>query len=403
LIFSAETDSEARLLATSTAKKKETDLFVLLSPDTECVIPAADLNGLMADPAFTTEIKSIQRVATGGVLLALLKECDAFEMDLDVMCDESAPTFAVALTRSMEGKYLIRISTESRDQVSSVAQGYGYHAQVVANADEGGTVTVFHRQNELFRLETSFLKTLFPQQKITAKLQDEKNGTLLPAKAFPAPPRALTLGGFSCNQASVAPTDAFFTNAFYTALLAVIRQCLCGSDYADQRLSVELRIPKRLDEKASGAILSTAIGLYRLQAELGLLSSAPRITVDKEISLPSLTVYTCGDGEPLPEALQNENATAYLVRITATENGLPDFDALRKLLAALCTLRREGALCSACVNVFENTPDAPISILLESANPLENTDLEGLSVLKDEELEDFLKESKKNFKKVEKS
>ena len=383
---------------------KSDDAFLLLSvPNQE----EADLDGLFARNAFSSSIKSIQRIKNGGVILALLRECDAFRIDLDTLCDEGDSLFASILTEAFIGSYLIRIPRDAQEKVIATAQEHGICAKVIAHADKGGCMTALCQQKELFSLDTAFLKTLFSQRKISAKLQNEKDGSLLP---HGMESNLLPLEDFCCNQTSCASQNAFFTNAFYTALLAIVRQCLCGSDYADQQISVELRIPERLDEKTSGAYLSTLIGLYRLQAELGILSAAPSTVTDGQIDSPTLSVFSLGKGKPLPCRLQATGSYVYLLRIATTENRLPDFDELRKQLWEISQWRRNGSLRSACAvcgdspedalrflsqgdlicsfdeNTFRELPQSPVSVIVESAFPLETAHYMGTVTKKEEVL-----------------
>lgn len=385
LIFTDPSINKTHLLTANASSKKNNDAFLLLSPDTEKEETVSDLDSLLECNAFTVLIKDMQSLAGHGILSLLLRDCDAFRIDLNAVCDRSDPVFAVALTRPINESYLIRIPQEAEEALRAIAQEYGYCAKTIAFADEGGLMTALYDQKELFTLEASFLKTLFPQQTITAKLSNEADGSLVPSESDAEPPLALATDAFCCNRIDIAPQNAFFTNVFYSALLAVIKQSLCGSEHSQQLLFVKLRIPKVLNEKAGGAILSAVVAIYRMQAELGMLLSPPSIKVDKAIGLPALSLVTCGDGAPLPTKSPTESNATYHLRIGEAENGLPDFAALRSLLKTLCKLRREGILCAASARISADTPNALITVVLECNTPIEGPDFAGFDTLHQEE------------------
>lgn len=392
--ISEEEDQGLRLIAAAPLPKCENDVFVLLRPDLKQEENTADPNSLLEGLALTSHIKHLQGLFAIGVLPSLLRECNAFRISLDAICTEQTPSFASFLTRSFRKGYLARISPNHLAEVSSAAENQGYSATVIAQADTGGSMTLLYHKKELFSLDTSFLKTMFTQQRVTAKLQNEGDGTLLSEEALPKEQDAIRLHAFCCNQTRVAPRDAFFTNTLYTALLAVIRQCLCGSDYTEQRLCTELRIPKKLNEQVCGNILSIVIALYRLQAELGILSAQPRTVVDRDLSTPSLSVLACGDGAPLPTTVQDRGHRTFTLRVDADACGFPDFEALRALLTRLKDLRRGGTLVSARAEISKDT-SSPIQIFLESNEVVEQVDSTDSALLESENPENFSEETKK--------
>ena len=369
-VFTEENGAPPRLLMINPSPKKETDLFALLLPATDPSVPAPDWEGLLSDRAFTAQIKSLHALSRTGILPALLWESDAFRINLDALCTAEKPSFAALLTQALRELYLVRIPSEAMHTVLDTANKHGFFVRIIAQAGIGGDMTAIYQRTPLFTLNTAFLKTLYSIRQITAKLQNEKDGELLSAESASEACATPVLDDFCGNQISISPKSAVFTNTFYASLLAVIRQCLCGSDYAEQRIHVEISLPKKLDEKASGAILSAVTAIYRLQAELGLLSESPRITVEKDLALPSISVIVCGDGAPLPTAAQEPGNSLSLLTVRAAENGLPDFDALRALLTTLKNLRREGRLLSARAELSKDTA-APISIFMESLAPIE--------------------------------
>ena len=310
--------------------KKSDDLFALLRPASFEIAQEPDLKGLLADPEFASEIKALQKIERGGILATLLRECTAFKLELDGLCSHENPSFAIALTENFLGDYLIRLPIDAEERASALAKKHGCIVKPIAHASAGGDMTVRIDQKEIFKLETAFLKTLFPQKILRAKLKNEKDGSIAPIKlaSIPAPE------GFSGVQASCAPKGAFFTGAIQTALAAVILQTLNGTAYWEQRLSISLQIPERADDSVGGDLLSIMIGLYRLQAELGIPSSS-RMVYDEAVSSPTVTVVAIGTGDADLRNPQDLSDALGGVEIPTQENGLPSFDKLREILESL--------------------------------------------------------------------
>ncbi|MBQ8440529.1 MAG: hypothetical protein IJX19_07705, partial [Clostridia bacterium] len=205
-----------------------------------------------------------------------------------------------------------------------------------------------------------------------------------------------------------------------TALLAVIHQSLAGCGYAEQKLSVGLGFPAKRNDLYQHDCFSALIGLYRLQAELGLPSSEPLLIYDEKISAPTLSVFSFGTGSPLPNRPQANGSFVYLLTVDEVRDQLPDFDALRGLLDRLCGLRKDGNLlsaysvqgedsltalqafmsgeylCSVEDRSLKDLPGAPILIFVESSTPLENAHFIGTTFQKDVDSDDFLGQMEKN-------
>ena len=354
-----EDGSTLSMIPASSLAKKKDDLFALVLPapivapaeevtegdfeegvleeELPRILQAPDRMGLWADPTFTAEIKALLPIR-GGILTTLLQEQDAFTLELSALCAQGKPCFAETLIGAHEGALMIRISATAEEPLNALAKEYGYTVKPVAYPDEGGEMTVLFEKKEIFRLETAFLKTLFPQKILRARLKNEADGALAQKSlsVLSAPE------GFSAVKAFCAPAGAFFTNALSTALDAVILQAWNGTAYWEQHLWISLQAPKKIDDHTGGDLLSAMIGLYRLQAELGIPAST-RTVYDENVSAPVLTVVACGKSDA-----PTQDAQALLQRLNATklpleENGLPRFEDLRELLKSISSKKPDEA------------------------------------------------------------
>lgn len=417
--FTEFKNGEPRVSFLSLCKEspRKTDLFALLLPSEQERNDDSGLDRILCDHAFTQKIKSIRPISSGGILAALLRECDSFRVELDRLTPPDAPVSLSVLTEAYPNAYLIRIPREQEEAIFYDAKERGVRILTFASVEKGCEMTLRNQQKELFRLDTTFLRSLLAQRSFAAKLANEKDGTLSAPKQ--ATPIKFT-NSICCAESTSHPQSAFFANALYTALLAVIDQSLAGCAYSDQRLSVCLRVPEKSNEASDSACVSILIGLYRLQAELGILAVDPLLVRDEAIASPALSVFAFGRGTPLPTRLQDVGNSVYLLSIPAQESGLPDFGELRKLLNQLCDLRKNGDLISACAVCGESPeatlqkisfgeigchvggeqlaslPASPILIALESRVPLEKALFVGTTFQKDVDFGDFLGQMEKN-------
>ena len=394
---------------------KKDDLFALLLPSAQESDTA--FCDLLMNKNFTSRVRSIQKISCGGVLSALLRECDGFRIELSRFFTTDAPTDLSALVNGYHGAYLVRIPREYEKEVFYTAQNAGVLARIFGTAEKGNRMTLQNAQQTLLWLDTAFLRTLAALHAFSAKLRNEKDGRLTP------PIRSASVGvtdSLCASEVTCHPQDAFFANAFYTALLAVIHQSLAGCGYAEQKLSVGLGFPAKRNDLYQHDCFSALIGLYRLQAELGLPSSEPLLIYDEKISAPTLSVFSFGTGSPLPNRPQANGSFVYLLTVDEAKDQLPDFDALRGLLDRLCELRKDGNLlsaytvqgedsltalqafmsgeylCSVEDRSLKDLPGAPILIFVESSTPLENAHFIGTTFQKDVDSDDFLGQMEKN-------
>lgn len=346
------------------------DLFWLLLPNAK---KAQALPALMSDPSLGRIFKMLRKVEKDGVLSALLTMTNGAWIDLNRLARTQENPPLAPLTDAYAGAYLVRVPRENEKALQQLAASYAVYPLLFATATEGGEITFGRSQKDFFTIESAFLHSLSPLSPITAKLQGEKIEELIsPDQAPVAVQRSAYLcresigdsrvsplfEDYTCSLATANLHSSFFLNAFYTALLAVVNQTLGGSHYSDQVLSVCLQAPKNaLDPKSASACISSAIGVYRLQAELGLTAKAPAVRTGKE-ELPVLTVFSSGRGGAIPSALQSEGNLVYCLTPAIGENGLPNFDELRTTLDRLSKLRESGILASAYAVCGESLRDA---------------------------------------------
>ena len=154
------------------------------------------------------------------------------------------------------------------------------------------------------------------------------------------------ISGMQASSASALLTEGAFSTAILTALAPILACTLSGVGYSEMRLAVDLALPMR-GFTALPASFAAAIGLYRVQAELGIPAAQTRIS-EKEINAPILSVFSAGKGiKTLAGTLRGADSKVYLIPVQLSSEGLPDFAALRLLLADLCAQAKNDVIRSA--------------------------------------------------------
>lgn len=418
---------QLRLLSSCPIPNRSDDLLAVLLPSTGAGSSQRSaqlsLNQLLNDPAFSSLVKRVSPISHGGLLSALLSEASGAWIDLRRLSQSEEPLPLSALVDSFEDAYFIRIPRENEEKVFHMAKDKGVRALIFATLTAKSTV-VFHRsQKESFSIDTAFLRSVCTLHSVKLRLQNEAEGALTKADCKPLLPQTCAylmqeekeilspvacVGGLSCTSASKKLKEAFYLNAFYTALLPVVHQSLAGSPYPEQKLSITLQTPRV--GQATEACASAILGLYRLQAELGIASSTPLLFADSEEEDPVLTVFSVAKGQRYPSLLSKEENRVYLLKAQTETSRLPDFDSLRKLLDRLCSMQRNGIIASAYVLCGESpvqglkqmehdgiycrlvdgkhltSPETELAVLVETPYELADTELIGLVAKHEEEI-----------------
>ena len=319
------------------------------------------LGKLLNTPAATETLKNIRTVGERGLLYEIIHLTDSAYIDLSRLSLTGDDVPLTMLATAYEGDYVVRLSPKAYEGFAKTAYALDIRAMAFATVTHGRHLTFAEGNQQLFSLEVGFLRALFPSRPATVKLNGEENGT--PAPILHEPMRSdlctylcdgqqtsetVLHNGILYATASCRPENGFFRNALETLLTPVLTLAAAGCDYTTQRAAVGLHLPKETGDAALlGEAMAAILGIYRLQAELGLPLAAGKILTDGQIKHPEITAFCMADGTTATDRFTAAQNHIYCIAPKLQKNGLPDFAALRNLLDYLTKLRRRGALQSA--------------------------------------------------------
>lgn len=309
-------------------------------------------------------LRSLRQIGDAGILPLLLPDAAGLYFDLNRL-GEGRALFPEQLAGEFTGDWIAALPKPRVNEFLAALGETGLSGTLFA-AVVAGSETVFVPSNhQAIRLETAFLRSLCAGEPISVVLQDE----LLPDRVSHTP-RTLTVGcrylaadsrnsesvalsGVTVASATANAENSPFRTAVLTALTPVLTAAVSGVDYTDARFAVDLRIPRD-----PGNSLSAILGVYRVQAELGIPDAVRRLS-DANGTAPELTVFAVAPGSSvIPCCHTTDGAGLYLLAAPMLPDGLPDFPALRAMFTELAALSREGKLLAAKVLVNEAATDA---------------------------------------------
>lgn len=351
------------------------DLLVLLRSG-ESVQPVTykkSLAKLLNSPTATESLKAIRTVGDRGLLYEIMTLTPAARIELSRLSLTGAAVSPTMLSDSFEGDYLVRISPKSHPEFAKAAWELGIRAMAFAAVTHGNRLTFAENDEPLFGIDTGFLRAFLPSAAMSVKIDGEETA---PAAPIAHTPKTPAICAYLANEssesaqtveqrqtlyaaASSQPEKGFFRSALETLLTTVLTLAANGCDYRELRAAVGISLPSiGKDAKAMGEAMATILGVYRLQAELGLPLSCAKICKDESIAHPQISAFCMAQHAKGNDRLTAEGNRIYCVSPRLQKNGLLDFAALRGLLEHLFKLHTNGAIKSARVISRERITDA---------------------------------------------
>lgn len=344
---------------------EKSDLFVLLSPAAQLSHgeQAIALNRFLSNEEVVSHVKKLRSVGNRGVLFELLQITDGVSIDLNRFSRTEELLPLSSLVKLHIGNYLVRISDSYFDAFEAAAKKLSLFTLPFAKPAEFGVISVGYGEEEPLTWNLSFIRSLFDLHPVSVRLQNEEGEAPSPIEHIPhrvgsssyiieknpyANPTVLTYKNSVYTAAFSAPKSAFFRNALETALASVITLAANGIPYSKQLLAVNLNLPEPITDPVTVASSASAIlGLYRLQAELGIPLSTGKLSSDPEIKSSEITVFSTATGNTvLPNVFSNAGNRVYCIVPEFHENGLPNFEKLRTFLDWLSNLSERKVLMS---------------------------------------------------------
>ncbi|MBQ7335842.1 MAG: hypothetical protein IJW92_05175 [Clostridia bacterium] len=351
------------------------DLLILTSPQNGQPQTAFErvLETLLRKDTLQAALRGVYTVRKSGLMRELTEITNSAWIDLTRFSPLGLSMPMTVLTDQYGGSRILRVSSKAAATVLNACSTAGLQAFVFAAVTANGKMTFSRDAKNHFSISTQFLRMIFHYQSVSAKLADERqlsadpishrtvvgaNCAYLSTGNAQNASEVSAVNGVLCAASSAVPTRAFFKTALYTTLAPIVTLAAHGADYTAEILTLGLEIPeKHTNPHAVGEIMSTILGAYRVQAELGIAAQATPIRTAPDRSHPSLSAFALTNGVAKPSTLTAEDNAVYLLMPQICANGLPDFDALRKWLEALSNLSRQGVICSCRTLVGEAVTD----------------------------------------------
>ena len=184
--------------------------------------------------------------------------------------------------------------------------------------------------------------------KISLSCEDPLQNAYIAKTSAPKEMLCRAVGERLFSASVTVPEERFFFHGLYAALLSLSTLAASGCSYQSADLSFSILCPlKETHKETYGETVSALLGLYRVQAELAIPTRTVVFAEDPDLLHPVLSVFASANGTPIPSRLVGEGNGIYLLRPVIGERGLPDFGALRKMLAELTEWRKSGVSASA--------------------------------------------------------
>ncbi|MBQ8416200.1 MAG: hypothetical protein IJX13_04810 [Clostridia bacterium] len=362
-----------RILPYATSGGKVGDVFLLATPElgqTQLQFEKR-MEDLLQSEHIRPYLKGVYTVSESGVLHTLLTCVNGLSISLSPFSKLNVPMPLTVLTDQFSSSKLLRVSPDRLSALLRRLSDEGIHAFAFAEVTNDAKYTFYRGKEDIFSLHTQFLRMLFHYKAATAKLADEHF-------LSPAGIDHRILSEASCKYLNVGFPDsdtvkihdvlsaaasatckqAYYKTALYATLAPVLSLCACGVDHNDQQLSISIDLPEATTApQAVGAALSTILGIYRAQTELGIPAQAISTHTTREQATPTVTAFATASGDPRPGEFLQEKNFVYCLTPRLRENGLPDFTSLREMMDTLVRLSKSGAILSARVLCFESITD----------------------------------------------
>ncbi len=304
-------------------------------------------------------IKDICRIGEEGLLYSVLSMHDGAIIDLQKLSRTGEELPLSKLVSGYCDHLLLRVAPENCEAVCRAAYTCGIAARPFAQLVAGTNVTLQYENTTLLTLASDFLRALtatspaevvLPQETGNAVAAidhtpiDTTNCKYLASSKKKVLPQVIQQNGTATAVACTAVANDFFLNALDCALVPVLTLAAKGCDFSTQAQSLGLELPA--STAANGAVLSSLLGLYRVQAELGIpMSAVSSCTSDASDTLRMTVFSTAKERTSYPaDAFTAAGNKVYCLMPTFKEDGLPDFSELRKLLSWLSAKAACGVL-----------------------------------------------------------
>ena len=141
-----------------------------------------------------------------------------------------------------------------------------------------------------------------------------------------------------------------FMSAMYASLSSVTKLVCAGADWRNTSVSCDIQSDGKKDVGALSRNLAAFLGLYRVQTELSVISAGSKADFGTESGNGgNIAVYASAQlpSKKISDTFVSPGHEIYLLTFPINDNGMPDFDGLRKFYDKYSGLVNEGKIISA--------------------------------------------------------
>lgn len=314
---------------------------------------------LCANVSFRALCRRIECIGESGILPLLLTIASGAFLAVDRLSAPAQQPVMECLVGEFSNCRLLIVPEQNREAVlqSLTAAELGVSVFGYATADARVGIALSPATQPVY-FESAFLRSLLLRTPAIAKLPSEPKGMLdriehttsaslssaYVVKTQPAG-EALHTGTCEIAAAHCQTGDGYFRSALYATLSPILSLSAAGCAYNELSLAANLSLSANsTDAEKLGEAMSTILGFYRAQTEMGSL--AVRLSVEKDSNLihPTLTVYSLAEIPALSDTFTEEGKHLYCVSVPTDSDGLPQFSTLRQMLNVIRELQARGAI-----------------------------------------------------------
>ncbi len=353
-----------RLLPLASTDIAEADTLILMSPvgnDTSIEFRRKSA-ALLRSKELLQYVKGVSTVGRGGILRELLQMTDGVLIQLSSLSPIGTSVPVTTLCDGFLGCHILRVAPHQWNIVNTLLAKGGVRALPFASIKKEPQFIFVRDKQSSFVIDAHFLRSLNRLKPACAKLVDEASLSPSPIIfggigggkcGYFAPEAAeqigevVQIGSTACAAAFATAAKAPYKTALWSVLTSVATLCARGVSCSDQALSVALEFPTDLSDTVTvGKCISTVLGLYRAQTELGIVT-AGRVSARTEENLdsPTVSVWTTAQNiKKVSSTFTKSGSLVYAVSPALDPDGLPDFSALRQLLHQIAKFANEGKI-----------------------------------------------------------
>ncbi|MBE6634218.1 MAG: hypothetical protein E7620_07770 [Ruminococcaceae bacterium] len=322
--------------------------------------------------ASQTQIKLNREVSFDGLFPMLLSVSTGICFDLRRLAIEHFSVASNLLFGHFAGYRMVALDKAGAGVLVEEARKNGLDPKVFVAIMNGNRTYVTFSGGESVSFETAFLRRLaLPfSQKVTLPVETDTLSNPISIKpihqatceylSHPSHPQRIAQTNRATVSASFCKTErSFFRSSMQALLAALLGIVSAGDSYKDCRLAVSIKhSPATQSPNSIGELLSSILGIYRLQCELGIPTAIRELIADSETEHPEITAFGLSSRTLAPSHFVQNGSRVYCVTPMIAEDGLPAFPALRQLLRDLEAWNRDGIVKSARVICDQTVTDA---------------------------------------------